>query len=837
MLKCSFCGSVAQASKAAPTQAAALETDSPSGGAIPLALTEKELELAAYEYMASGDLTPDDLIEAAIITKIERSYVPAFLFSVEFSGRWQASFGYDRREPYTNYRTVRKGSGESAYEVREPYTAYRTVTDWRPSSGSFEGHCVAVGYAGSRLPASIATLVEDGAAARYANADAVATAGYFVEETQKIESEVLETRKSTINTAIEAEVVSKAQGDRQRDWTWESTTQVSTKRFLYPICRVEFQYQEKLYTLFVDGADITKRVGDPLPVDEVRKKDIAESYIPFAASLVASFVAFSYSLNWENRSTLLSLLFFVNALLLAFSATRHRAVLNYSKSIRTQILEFYKASRAAANSVSQEVAGIGDVSSPKPKRPFIAQKNAMMTWLPSILGVGLVALVYFSQSGSVPLAKTMYAGGTSPSVDSNFYQIQEQLKTLSGTSPSVDSDFYQIQEQLKTLSGTSPSVDIPKASPNTTVANPQNRSGGRFPNMNDTDICRTAVNVPKEQWEGTGFASYIDEAVDRGYSAASCVQLLKRGTTASSSVGGPSTSVSISNAPVRGGSSDNSSSQTRDNSRGAVQAVPVENVKPSFDCQMPSVQQQPLAQAICRYARLSLEDRKLVIVYQALRQQYLNQPHTRNDLANAADQFSTKTVPSACGLPDKGTLPDLTEAQVDCISLRYSEFTASLAGRATNLAREEFSSLGVSDFYQIQEQLKRLRLLPSDADVDGVFGPMTRAAISEWEKIHQSPGNGFASQSMLQAMRGDPPFAPEGCVGTATQVMCGKSAPAGTSSVPTQTDTQRQMERNSRRLDCYNMCIRNPVPNPNGRGQIVPSPTDCRSYCENAIPR
>ena len=403
MLKCSFCGSVSQDSKSAPTQAAVLETDSPSGGAIPLALTEKELELAAYEYMASGDLTPDDLIEAAIITKIERSYVPIFLFSVEFSGRWQASFGYDRQEPYTHYREVRKGSGQSSYDVQEPFTAYRTVTDWRPSSGSFEGHCVAVEYAGSKLAASIATLVEDGAEARYANADAVAAAGYFVEETQKIESEVLETRKSTINTAIEAEVASKAQGDRQRDWTWESTTQVSTKRFLYPICRVEFQYQEKLYTLFVDGADITKRVGDPLPVDEMRKNDIAVSYIPFAASFVATLVAiFSLPLNWGNRSTLLSLLFFVNALLLAFSATRHRVVLHYSKSIRTQILEFYRASRAAANSVSQEVAGIGYVSSTKPKRPFIAQKNAMMTWLPSILGVGLVALVYFCTQSGVP---------------------------------------------------------------------------------------------------------------------------------------------------------------------------------------------------------------------------------------------------------------------------------------------------------------------------------------------------------------------------------------------------------------------------------------------------
>ena len=87
--------------------------------------------------MATGDYTPDELIEEATITKKERLYVPAYVYHGNYVANWTASFGYDRREEYTVHK--KKYDSDTRKTYTTPTTKTKTVTDWRPVSGTDTG--------------------------------------------------------------------------------------------------------------------------------------------------------------------------------------------------------------------------------------------------------------------------------------------------------------------------------------------------------------------------------------------------------------------------------------------------------------------------------------------------------------------------------------------------------------------------------------------------------------------------------------------------------------------------------------------------------------------------
>jgi hypothetical protein len=143
-LTCPFCGAVNQVAR--PEDA--LETS--FDRIVPITVTPHELDNRLYAYMASGEFTPDDMIEASTITLRERYYVPAFAFKVDYQATWTASFGFDRQEAYTAYRNVTS----NGHTRQEAYTAYKTVTDWRPANGVDSGIFDVAGYAGTQLNGS-----------------------------------------------------------------------------------------------------------------------------------------------------------------------------------------------------------------------------------------------------------------------------------------------------------------------------------------------------------------------------------------------------------------------------------------------------------------------------------------------------------------------------------------------------------------------------------------------------------------------------------------------------------------------------------------------------------
>ena len=96
-------------------------------------LTLDELKKPLIYWAASQENIPTDFFKRMSVLNAKRSFVPVYEFAGTYSGNWNASSGYDRKEEYHEWREKANGASELVKKTR-------TVTDWRPSSGSVNGH-------------------------------------------------------------------------------------------------------------------------------------------------------------------------------------------------------------------------------------------------------------------------------------------------------------------------------------------------------------------------------------------------------------------------------------------------------------------------------------------------------------------------------------------------------------------------------------------------------------------------------------------------------------------------------------------------------------------------
>jgi tetratricopeptide (TPR) repeat protein len=326
--------------------------------------------------MASGDFTPDDMIEASTITLRERYYVAAFAFKVDYEATWTASFGFDRREPYTAFRTVT--SNGRTYQ--EAYTAYKTVTDWRPANGVDAGVFVVAGYAGKRLNGSplepadlVAQAVINGSSTEY-NPSFVK--GFEVEGFSVPEKKVFESLKQEINTNIDRRVKTHAQGDKQRDWHWNARISHETTPYAVPICHGAFQYGDKEYHVWIAGHDVETIRADELPVDGDKKRTANIGFVPGVIGLIA-IIGSAYFWDFVGSSLI------ATCIALSYGFLRRKALIDYSKSIRNSLLIQMQASNQAAPLSEEEQDKVAKAFQ-RPERPFFAKTHKDKIVLPAL---------------------------------------------------------------------------------------------------------------------------------------------------------------------------------------------------------------------------------------------------------------------------------------------------------------------------------------------------------------------------------------------------------------------------------------------------------------------
>lgn len=378
-LKCPYCGAV--------NEIKPLEGRGVDGAAeliFPLAIKPDALDKQVYGFMAQDAYAPDDMLEVATFTKREFLYAPAYLFAVEYAVSWTASFGYDRQEPYTDYRTVTK-DGKT---TQEAYTAYRTVTDWRPASGTDAGEFSLLAYAGKSLldsPLQPWQIIAELGRRKPGGFSPEFMTGIQSEAFAHPEDKVFAGAKGRVDAVIDANVRRHAQGDQQQDWFWKTNDLEHSAQTLYvPLCHAVFDYQGKEYHYWADGINGAAFRADKLPEDSGRKKTVSMSFIPFYAACAGLLVA---SLIWHFAA--MGLLAVAGSAL--FGILRRNAIIGFSQTVRESLNLQIQASSTAVASLSAAEQAKFSKAYLRPEKPFLANTGNDALLIPVLSVVGFVA--------------------------------------------------------------------------------------------------------------------------------------------------------------------------------------------------------------------------------------------------------------------------------------------------------------------------------------------------------------------------------------------------------------------------------------------------------------
>ncbi len=302
---------------------------------IPFDSDIQSLEQSVYAYMIEGKYVPDDLIQRAEISKQDHLYLPCYLFHGSFIARWTATFGYDRKEDYTEYQN--QYDSQTRQNRRVPVTRTRTVTDWHPHSGTATGNFAVMTYAGSQLNDSILPLVENrDQHDSVSDFDPSSIKGVEVEPFTVSANDAYATKADpAITKIIDANVRQHAQGDRQRDWHWKGDLKPQSRKGLVPIVHTVFEYHGKKYNVWVDGANPTRRLGDALPTDKNKLHAVIYGFIPAIISLLS--VALSYLVFQEKSNAAIFLS--IPTVCLVYGLLRRKFIVDYSRTLRQLLLK------------------------------------------------------------------------------------------------------------------------------------------------------------------------------------------------------------------------------------------------------------------------------------------------------------------------------------------------------------------------------------------------------------------------------------------------------------------------------------------------------------------
>lgn len=167
---------------------------------------------------------------------------------------------------------------------------------------------------------------------------------------------------------------------------------------------------------------------------------------------------------------------------------------------------------------------------------------------------------------------------------------------------------------------------------------------------------------------------------------------------------------------------------------------------PSFDCSSAATAQQPLALIICANPPLARAELSYVVAYQALRHSL--SARDRNELVKEAIA-TTESIKRECSVPANSAAAQTGSQQtVSCLERAFTRIGGELRSRLSGDAAKE-ANLPLEQLLAIQKTLRDKGFLPADSQVDGVFGPATRTAITAWQQANSLPATGFASDAAL----------------------------------------------------------------------------------------
>jgi peptidoglycan hydrolase-like protein with peptidoglycan-binding domain len=160
----------------------------------------------------------------------------------------------------------------------------------------------------------------------------------------------------------------------------------------------------------------------------------------------------------------------------------------------------------------------------------------------------------------------------------------------------------------------------------------------------------------------------------------------------------------------------------------------------------------PIGMLICRD-----EDARWIVLEQS-RAYYLMRhlrPSEREKLAAASVSFQRKLV-DRCGVRAALSNAPKQSKAILCVTAGFAEETRKMRSAieriATSDATEEIAR-PIDDHLQLQGELREQGYLPPDGDVDGVYGPQTRAALEQLAYAAGFPARGVMSNRAAEALK------------------------------------------------------------------------------------
>jgi hypothetical protein len=352
---------------------------------IPLTIDQDDLRFQTEQFMASGDYTPDDMIDASEIVKLDLHYVPGYISEGDFTAKWTASFGYDREEEYTDYET-RNGNSVAVKKTK-------TVIDWSPMTGTALGSFSVMAYGGRDIKSpKVIELIESVPDISRTKFSPSYLSGYDVECYALTQSDVSDKLYRKYNGVVSSKVHSHAQGDHQKDWKWNSTADEETSTILLPVCHSVFTYKGKEYDFWLDGV-ADKHIASELPKDNRRCWSVWKGFLPFFLSLIllVSF-AFSFSSDRYGSAYWPPTIAAVTGCLL-FGFYRRHAILEYSIKVRESKLAQRQMQHINVSSEQDAQALMEKTYLPDPNIFVTSTKDTMLI---CIIGFCSMAIVLYS---------------------------------------------------------------------------------------------------------------------------------------------------------------------------------------------------------------------------------------------------------------------------------------------------------------------------------------------------------------------------------------------------------------------------------------------------------
>ena len=230
-------------------------------------ISKQDFEKIAYQWLAEGDYTPDDVLEN-IITEHNLGLMPLYFLKAEYYGNCSVSLGYRRQEYYYEWDDFSKK------QIRKS----RTVVDWHPHTQPVQGVTTTITYVGNPLSERAMTFIED--------------MGWTAEALQRLPDniprydEVCGMFKLDYNESWAQKGLKKAYQEAVQQTIPKLPSLIQSNltldiRFteklffsvLAPYWLFKYEYKEKLYFLIADGHTPT-RIDGTKPEDKKRKNEV-----------------------------------------------------------------------------------------------------------------------------------------------------------------------------------------------------------------------------------------------------------------------------------------------------------------------------------------------------------------------------------------------------------------------------------------------------------------------------------------------------------------------------------------------------------------------------------